>query len=71
MTSIRSRLDVIRQADYLSWEDCALLLSVSKKTIQRRQAKIAAVSSFAILKEGRVVRIQKTALLRVFKQGSV
>lgn len=67
MPSIQARLDRAKRSDYLSWDDCALLLNVSKKTIQRREAKIAAISSFAILREGRTVRIQKTALFRVFK----
>jgi len=58
--TIRARLDVIAQCDYLSLEDAALLVHVSKATIRRRLDRLD------VLRDGRVVRVRRLSLLRLF-----
>lgn len=60
-----AKLELARQAEYLSVPDCALLLSVSPATIRRRLPTLRR-TPYAILKHGQVLRIKRLALLALF-----
>lgn len=64
MKPIRDRLDRARTADYLSYDECALLLGVSKATIRRA---VALMPRLDIARRGRIVRIRRLALLKLFQ----
>lgn len=59
--TIRERLDVARQKDYVTVAECALLVGVSERTVWRRLPKLDRV-----IREGRIVRVHRVTALRYF-----
>jgi predicted transcriptional regulator len=62
--SIQTRLARARTADYLTLDECALLVNVSKATIRRRLPRLERLD--AVMRDQRIVRIRRVVLLRVF-----
>lgn len=60
--SIRQRLNVVRQLEYLTVEQCSLLIGVHTNTIRRRLPQLGE----DVLRDGRVLRVRRVALLRLF-----
>ena len=55
MPTIRERLETIRQRDFVTVEELALLIGVSERTIWRRLTDLPYV-----IRSGRVTRIHRT-----------
>lgn len=62
--TIRERLDRARQLEYVTLEECCLLVSVSKSTLRRRLPKLDAAD---LIRDGRIVRVRRVAVLRLFR----
>lgn len=67
--SITDRLTRARTAEYLSLDDCALLVNVSKATIRRRLPQLERLH--AVIRDQRIVRVQRLVLLRVFQHAPI
>lgn len=61
MTSIRARLDAARQKDYITVQECALLVNVSERTVWRRLPQLG-----HILRDGRITRVNRRLAVRFF-----
>lgn len=61
--TIKAQLDAIRQKDFLTLTEAALLLGVSVKTLRRRQARIPGT-----IRDGRVIRLHRVSAVRFFLQ---
>ena len=59
--TIRERLELIRQREFISVQDFALLVGVSERTIWRRLPRLPNV-----IRDGRVTRIHRASALRYF-----
>ena len=59
--TIRERLESIRQQEFVTVQDFALLVGVSERTIWRRITQLPHV-----IRNGRVTRIHKASALRYF-----
>lgn len=59
--TIRERLDVARQKDYITVQELALLVGCSERTIWRRLPRLDMV-----IRNGRLVRIHRVRALRYF-----
>ena len=59
--TIRERLETIRQQEFVTVQDFALLVGVSERTIWRRLTELPHV-----IRNGRVTRILKASALRHF-----
>lgn len=64
--TIRQRLDAARDAEYVSITDAALLLSVSPDTIRRRLPHFNPDKA-EILRSGRIIRLRRITLFRLFR----
>lgn len=62
--SIRDRMEDARQKDYITVEECALLVSVSERTIWRRLAEEKLGTP---VRDGRIVRVNRRAAQRFFQ----
>ena len=65
-TTIRERLELIRQQEFVTVESLALLLGVSERTIWRRLTDLPHV-----IRDRRVTRIHRASALRHFMKRSV
>lgn len=61
MTSIRERIDAARQKDYITVQECALLVNVSERTVWRRLPHLGHV-----LRDGRITRLNRRVAVRFF-----
>jgi DeoR/GlpR family transcriptional regulator of sugar metabolism len=59
--TIRQRLELIRQKEFVTVQDFALLVGVSERTIWRRLPVLPNV-----IRNGRVTRIHRSSALRYF-----
>jgi DeoR/GlpR family transcriptional regulator of sugar metabolism len=59
--SVRERLDAIRQREFITVEELALLVGVSERTIWRRLTNLPHV-----IRTGRITRIHRVAAVRYF-----
>jgi hypothetical protein len=64
--TIRERLELIRQQEFVTVQSLALLLSVSERTIWRRLADLPHV-----IRNGRVTRIHRASAVRYFLKRPV
>lgn len=62
--TIRERIERARQLEYVTLEECCLLVSVSKSTVRRRLPKLGAAD---LLRDGRIVRVRRVAFVRLFR----
>lgn len=62
--NIRERLDRAKQLEYVTVQDGALLVGVSIKTIRRRLPRLTGATD--LLRNGRILRVKRLALLRLF-----
>jgi DeoR/GlpR family transcriptional regulator of sugar metabolism len=61
MPTIRERLEVIRQRDFVTVKELALLIGVSERTIWRRLAELPHV-----IRNRRITRIHRATAVRYF-----
>lgn len=61
MTTIKERLDAARQKDYVTIQECALLVNVSERTVWRRLPQLGQV-----VKSGRITRVNRRNAVRFF-----
>ncbi len=61
--TVTERLAAAKQAEYLSLNDCALLLNVSKATIRRRLPALVALHG--VIQTKRIVRVKRVTLMRL------
>lgn len=61
MATIRERLEVIRQRDFVTIRELALLIGVSERTIWRRLTQLPHV-----IRNGRITRIHRATAVRYF-----
>lgn len=59
--SIKERIDAARQKEFISVEECALLVGCSERTIWRRLTKLDRV-----IRDGRITRLHRATVLRYF-----
>lgn len=59
--TVRERLEQIRQQEYLTVSECALLLTCSPKTIRKYHRQIPMTARI-----GRVIRIHRVSAVRYF-----
>ena len=59
--TIRERIASARDKEFISVEECALLVGVSERTIWRRLPKLDRV-----IRDGRITRIHRATALRYF-----
>lgn len=60
-SSIKERIERAKQRDFITVEECALLVGVSERTIWRRLPAIDRV-----VRDGRIVRLHRITALRFF-----
>lgn len=65
-TTIRERLSLIRQQEFVTVESLALLVGVSERTMWRRLADLPHV-----IRDGRVTRIHRASALHYLLKRSV
>ena len=63
MPTIRERLDTIRQRDFITVEELALLIGVSERTIWRRLTSLPHV-----IRNGHITRIHRATAVYHFLQ---
>jgi DeoR/GlpR family transcriptional regulator of sugar metabolism len=61
MPTIRERLETIRQRDFVTVKELALLIGVSERTIWRRLTELPYV-----IRNGRITRIHRATAVRYF-----
>lgn len=59
--TIRERSELAKQKEFITVEECALLVGVSERTVWRRLPKIDRV-----IRDGRVVRLHRVSAIRYF-----
>lgn len=59
--TIRERIELARQKDYITIQECALLVNVSERTVWRRLPHLGHV-----LRDGRITRINRRLAVRFF-----
>lgn len=59
--TIRERIELARQKDFITVEECALLVGVSERTIWRRLPFLPQV-----VRDGRIVRLHRVSAVRYF-----
>jgi len=65
MATIRDRLDVIRQREFITVSEFALLVGVSERTVWRRLPELPHV-----IRSGRITRIHRLTAVRHFLRKS-
>jgi DeoR/GlpR family transcriptional regulator of sugar metabolism len=61
MESIKERIDAAKQKDFITVEECALLVGVSERTVWRRLSQMERV-----VRDGRIVRLHRSTAVRFF-----
>jgi len=59
--TIRERVDVAKQKEYITVDECALLVGISTRTVWRRLPLMDRV-----IRDGRVVRVHRVSAMRYF-----
>jgi DeoR/GlpR family transcriptional regulator of sugar metabolism len=59
--NIRDRIELARQKDYISVQECALLVGVSERTVWRRLPHLG-----QLVRTGRITRLNRRTALRYF-----
>ena len=65
MATIRERLEAIRQREFITVEELALLIGVSERTVWRRLIELPRV-----IRNGRVTRIHRASAVSYFLKCS-
>jgi predicted DNA-binding transcriptional regulator AlpA len=59
--TVKERLEAAKQKDFITVEECALLVGVSERTIWRRLKQMDRV-----VRDGRIVRLHRITAVRFF-----